>query len=225
MNCNLLELHNCSIEAQLRIEEALLRAGRGMWCLMNRGTPPAIVMGISGKVEELVHREKAQALGLPILKRFSGGGTVVVDENTLFVTFIGDGKRFPEPLMRWSAELFPLIELRENDYVIGERKVGGNAQYLRKERWLHHTSLLWDYSADHMNCLQMPRRTPLYRNERSHLDFIGKLKEHFADEAAFFSQVRERLQERFVLRPVSFQEIEPILAIPHRQSTTVVPFL
>lgn len=220
--CSFLELRNCPIEAQLKIEEALLRVGEGTWCLMNRGTAPAVVMGISGNAEELVDRERAQRLNLPIIQRFSGGGTVVVDENTLFVTFIGEGRRFPEQLMRWSAELFPLIELRENDYVIGERKVGGNAQYLRKERWLHHTSLLWDYSPERMSCLQMPRRTPHYRNARAHVDFVGKLKEHFTDEATFLLQVREKLQERFCLKEVSLKEVEAILAKPHRQATKII---
>ena len=34
-------------------------------------------MGISGKPEELVNLDR---LSIPLIKRFSGGGTVVVDE-------------------------------------------------------------------------------------------------------------------------------------------------
>ena len=78
-------LESTPIIEQLYIEEALLRADNRNILLVNVGSPPAIVMGISGKPEELIHQEKVD---IPVIKRFSGGGTVVVDENTLFVTLI-----------------------------------------------------------------------------------------------------------------------------------------
>ena len=86
-----------------------------------------------------------------MIRRFSGGGTVVVDENTLFVTFILPRhsalsiQPFPRHLMEWTAEfyrpLFPggAFQLRENDYVHENRKWGGNAQSITKGRWLHHS--------------------------------------------------------------------------------------
>ena len=47
--CNLLRLRGYPILQQLRLEEALLRADKANWCIINDGTPsPAIVMGISG---------------------------------------------------------------------------------------------------------------------------------------------------------------------------------
>ena len=56
---------------------------------------------------------------------------------------------YPEEIMRWSAEIYrdviPQFHLRENDYVLGNLKFGGNAQYICKESWIHHTTLLWDY--------------------------------------------------------------------------------
>ena len=36
---------------QLQLEEALFRADQRNWCLLNSGSPPAIVMGISGLPE------------------------------------------------------------------------------------------------------------------------------------------------------------------------------
>lgn len=45
----LLRLSNMPILRQLLLEEALLRADTGNWCIVNNGTSvPAIVMGISG---------------------------------------------------------------------------------------------------------------------------------------------------------------------------------
>ena len=55
---------------------------------MNNHLNPTIVMGLSGKVEKLINVEKAKELHLPVIKRFSGGGTVVVDNATFCLTFI-----------------------------------------------------------------------------------------------------------------------------------------
>ena len=52
------------------------------------------------------------------------------------------------------------------DYVFGHRKFGGNAQAITKDRWLHHTSFLWDYQQDRMALLKLPARAPEYRAVR-----------------------------------------------------------
>lgn len=85
---NLIEWHERPIFQQLQLEEALLRTDGGNWCLINQGTTPAIVMGISGKPEKWIHPAFFERKPFPLIRRFSGGGTVVVDKHTLFVTFI-----------------------------------------------------------------------------------------------------------------------------------------
>lgn len=57
-------------------------------CLVNRHLNPSIVMGLSGKVDKLINVDKAKELHLPVIKRFSGGGTVVVDDSTFCLTFV-----------------------------------------------------------------------------------------------------------------------------------------
>ena len=52
------------------------------------GARPTIVLGIGGKADKLVHLDRTARDGVPLLRRFSGGGTVIVDEDSLFVTFI-----------------------------------------------------------------------------------------------------------------------------------------
>lgn len=49
------------------------------------------------------------------------------------------------------------------DYVFGNRKFGGNAQSITKNRWIHHTSFLWDYEVRNMAYLKLPKRAPEYR--------------------------------------------------------------
>lgn len=49
------------------------------------------------------------------------------------------------------------------DYTFDEQKFGGNAQAITKQRWLHHTSFLWDFDDHNMALLKHPSRVPKYR--------------------------------------------------------------
>ncbi len=220
---NLLELHGTPIFEQLKLEEALLRADDRNWCLINRGSTPAIVMGISGKGEAMLHHDQVERENIEVYKRYSGGGTVVVDEETLFVSFIGnhdllDTECFPEPLMRWTEPFYAgtPIELKENDYVIGEKKVGGNAQYIKKERFCHHTSFLWDYKEERMACLTLPKKQPKYREGRDHKSFITPLSSHLPCKEAFIKQLIANARQRFDLVEATIPKIDK----PYRIATS-----
>lgn len=206
---HLLHLKNVPIEKQLQLEESLLRGESKNFCLINEGSSPAIVMGISGKKEELIDIAQAEKAGIPILKRFSGGGTVIVDEETLFVTFICEKKMhpfpgYPEAILRWTGsiykEAFPQISLLENDYIIGNKKCGGNAQYIRKERWLHHTSFLWHFKKEYMQLLLHPPKTPSYRQGRDHLAFLTPLSAYFPSKEKWIEQLKSTLARRYSIK-------------------------
>ena len=184
---------------QLRLEEALLRTSEDNWCIINRNSPPAIVMGISGKVAELVDVEKAEKASIGIIRRFSGGGTVVVDPQTLFVTFICNQQEvikknaYAEDILRWAVPHFPLVSLQENDFVIGEKKCAGNALYIQKNRWLIHTSFLWNWDKKLMDILLIPSQMPLYRKKRGHEDFLIALSSHWENREDWIQQVKQKL--------------------------------
>jgi lipoate---protein ligase len=224
---HLLDLGHTPIFEQLQIEEALLRGSSLNVCIINRGSPRAIVMGISGKREELLNVEKVVQDKIPVIKRFSGGGTVIVDEETLFFTFIFNKDdvlhihAFPEPILRWSGSLYqecfqiPDFHLVENDYVIGQRKCGGNAQYIKKDRWLHHTSFLWDYKQENMDYLLLPKKRPKYRENRNHLDFLCKLKEFAPSKEDLIQKVFTTLDNDFNLIEV---KLKSLIWADHRKS-------
>lgn len=208
MDIEIIELKNISIFDQLALEETLLRKTDRNFCILNTGSSPAIVMGISGKVEELIHVNNTKALGHPVIKRFSGGGTVIVDRDTLFVSFICNKKDFsfpgyPERILSWSEEVFKEclsvkgFALRENDFVIEHLKCGGNAQYITKDRWVQHTSFLWDFCPTNMECLLHPKKTPSYRKGRSHKEFLCTLKEHFHSKQHFFDEIISGLSKKY----------------------------
>ena len=165
------------MDSVVKLEEALFRSDSGSWCVLSQAPqPPTVVMGISGKPVEMLDVPSVQRDKINVLRRFSGGGTVVVDHDTLFVSFIIDSgsclqevNAFPREIMRWSEEFYlPVFErlcrsrsrfkLEDTDYVFGSRKFGGNAQALSGKRWVHHTSFLWDYTPAHMHYLLNPQK-------------------------------------------------------------------
>ena len=128
---------------QLRLEESLFRANAENWAIVNDGAPrTAIVLGISGKPHRLIDVAAAHRDDLLVIKRFSGGGTVVVDANTQLVSLVMNAEAvaptplFPHPLMRWTEDLYkgmdtcdekenagvfrdvPNWRLHQNDYVV-----------------------------------------------------------------------------------------------------------
>ena len=223
---------------QLRLEEKLLRSpGAGNWCLLNDGTPErSVVLGISGKPHQLVDVRRALDDGVRVIKRFSGGGTVIVDRDTQFVTLVmnaaavPDLALFPRQIMDWTGSLYggrphgvfadvPGWQLRENDYVIGERKVGGNAQSISKDRWLHHTSFLWDFREETMKYLTNPAKQPRYRANRSHSDFLAPLKTYLPDRNALATRIEAALEGMGLeVAPASIEQAEDAVAAFHRGS-------
>lgn len=227
-----LVLAGMPIDRQLALEEALFRADRGNWFVWNDGTEPAVVMGISGSVADLIDAHHWNQHRLPLVRRFSGGGTVVVGVDTLFFALIVENDAlpiapYPDPILRWTAslwcDLFPRegFALCAQDYTFRNQKWGGNAQSIGKDRWLHHGTLVWDYDREHMRCLTVPSRAPSYRGGRTHEEFLLPLKTLFADRATIWSHVVARLAQHFTLKFMDRSAAEDALARPHRKTVHV----
>jgi len=219
-----IQTRGLNIIDQLKLEEYLLRDTKENYCLLNFGTQEAIVMGISGKPDELIHLEECLLKNIPVIKRFSGGGTVVCDPNTIFVTFIFNSSEikvpcFPEPIYRFTEKFYKDVfkrlefEFKQNDYIINDRKIGGNAQYIKKDRWLHHTSFLWDYNPILMQLLKHPKKTPEYRQNRSHQDFITCLKNFMLKKEDFFESIYTTLNQFF--------DLETLGDVKHYQASRI----
>lgn len=207
-----------SILPQLRLEEALFRSSTDSFLLLNHvpTSSKSIVVGLStksapGKLEGLVELEHAQRSGTPVIKRFTGGGTVLVDGETLFVSFLGNSRGLPEPfqpfpksLMQWSARFYDRafsrwreqleisdeqqklqFWLQENDYCVDGLKFAGNAQSISGGRFIHHSSILWNTDMEEMErLLKIPKRElqPEYRKGRGHRDFVRVLSDFVDDK-------------------------------------------
>ncbi|MBB65489.1 MAG: lipoate--protein ligase [Waddliaceae bacterium] len=227
-----LYLKNLSIYEQLQIEEALLRIDHRNWCIINIGSPPAIVLGISNRIEDLIDHDQLEKNSISLIRRFSGGGTVVVDEDTLFISFIGNKSLlkngcFPGDVMNWVTEIYqkvfpsPAFACRENDYTLNNRKFGGNAQSITKDRWIQHSSFLYKFDSERMNILKLPKRRPKYRDSRNHYDFLCTLEEYQLSPQHVSVQIKHLLSERFHCVESNLNNVRKILEKPHRQATRI----
>ncbi|KAL3748894.1 hypothetical protein ACJRO7_010045 [Eucalyptus globulus] len=146
-------LRGWPILQQLHIEEQLLQTLSKNWCIINDGIrEPTIVMDISGKPAELLEIKPVLHDQVPVIKRFTEGGTVIVDGGTIFVTFICNKDAVPElqpyprPIMSWSSLIYNEVfhgtgdfHLRENEVssLTSADKAQSNSmlQSTRRRRW------------------------------------------------------------------------------------------
>ncbi|AAP04874.1 lipoate--protein ligase family protein [Chlamydia caviae] len=229
--CIFLNLSGKTIFEQLQIEEALLRNYKENICIINSNAPEAVVLGISRRPNEDIHIPKLRSDNVPIIKRYSGGGTVFIDENSLFVTWIMNSSEpmaNSQDLMQWSygiyAPIFPEeFSVNENDYTLGEKKFAGNAQYIQKSRWVHHTTFLWDMDIDKLTrYLPIPQKQPSYRKQRLHQDFLTTIRPWFPTKESFFDKLKASASSIFHWGTLSEQELKDIQEKPHRKSTTLL---
>lgn len=224
MQLYLVKLTNESILEQLELEEALLRADDRSFCIINCGSTPSCVFGISSKPEEMLYIEEAKNAGVTLIRRFSGGGTVIVDENTIFTTFIINQHHNTDTLHTFAKDIYadvfsPLpFSFHENDYRLNDKKIGGNAQYFTKNRSLHHTSFLFDWSKERMGLLKIPPKMPSYRQNRTHEEFLTPLKHHFATPDSFLEKFENQLRKSFEVIDISVSELKEVFDKPYRKS-------
>jgi lipoate-protein ligase A len=189
----ILKLKQFPILKQLQIEEFLLKTeNKNNWIVINEGTSTnSIVMGLTGKPEKLLNLENIKIDKIPVIKRYTGGGTVFVDHQTFFVSFIcetnvlGESKPFPKEIMKWSELFYQNVfknekfSLTEDDFTFEKKKFGGNAQYItggKLKKFVHHTSFLFDMDIEKiMKYLLIPEKKPKYREQKHHDEFLTTL--------------------------------------------------
>jgi lipoate---protein ligase len=189
-----LDLTLGTVEENLALDEALLieaDEGRAGAVLRFWESPRfAVVLGASRRIREDVLVEPCRADGVPILRRSSGGGTVVIGPGALNVTLVLSESAAPGLSAVDLAQRFVLERIAEaissadrpvilqgsGDLTIDGRKFGGTAQRRLKHWFFVHCSLLYDFPVDRIcRYLTLPSRQPAYRGGRSHDDFLRNL--------------------------------------------------
>jgi hypothetical protein len=70
---------------------------------------------------------------------------------------------------------------------------------ISRDRWIHHTSFLWDFEASSMAYLSHPSKTPLYRDGRSQLDFLCRVWDYVSPSARADGKVPTNSEEAAAL--------------------------
>lgn len=174
--------------ANLLFDEELLGAGEPVLRVWEASSE-CVVLGRSGIAEREVRGEACEAAGVPILRRCSGGGTVVLGPGCLnyavVLPFEWDPAWSDVPhSVRWvmrrmrDALAIPGLQLEgQSDLTLHGRKVSGNAQRRVRHAFLHHGTLLYGFNASRAEELlaPLPRREPDYRQGRAHTEFLTNL--------------------------------------------------
>ena len=182
----------------LACDEALLdwcESGEGSECLRFWESPvPFVVVGYANKVETEVNVAACEARKIPVLRRCSGGGTVVQGPGCLNYSLVlpitKDGPLHSiavanQFIMRRNrAAIYSALRASHSaiavrghtDLAIGEKKFSGNSQRRRKHFLLFHGTFLLNFDLALIgDLLQMPSKEPDYRESRKHSDFLTNI--------------------------------------------------
>ena len=194
MKC--LDLSFATPEDNLACDEVLLDAcesGIGEETLRFWESPNYfVVVGYGNSVAAEVNQSVCEAKQIPILRRCSGGGTVVQGPGclnySLILEFATDGplrsitsaNQFIMERNRQALEGLlrqPVSIHGHTDLAVGGLKFSGNAQRRRKRSLLFHGSLLLNFDLTLISdLLPMPSKEPDYRLNRSHREFLLNLR-------------------------------------------------
>lgn len=179
-----------TIHENIACDEALLRIAEetdAFECLRFwEMTLPAVVVGAGGSVVIDVNRTACEQDGVPIARRSSGGGTVLLSLGCLCFSLVLNYRRAValkdvNASYRWILgqiqTALPRTELVTVsgicDLAIDGFKFSGNAQQRKSKSVLHHGTILYAAELSLIsNYLNPPERMPDYRQGRPHNAFI-----------------------------------------------------
>ena len=190
----LLDLTLDTPEANLALEESLLEwaESTGRECLRFWESPDFfVVLGAGSPVNSDVNIAACEARDIPILRRCSGGGTVVQGPGCFNYTLVLDRQsrgdletiastneavlgRITTALTACGLEHAAMRGY--SDLTSDELKFSGNAQRRRKRFILFHGTVLYGFDLDIISeCLGSPEKMPEYRQNRAHEGFITNI--------------------------------------------------
>ena len=214
-----------SAEENLALDEALLEAcdAGELPATLRFWEPqgPFVVVGYSNSIGSEVDRAACQRAGIQILRRCTGGGTVVQMPGVLnynWVSFIPESgplatlagtnawvmKRVREALSTLPGMGGRLSIRGTTDLCLDHQKCIGSAQRRKKNALVFHGSILLDAKLGLLeSVLRMPTKQPEYRAGRSHQDFCinlqldsqsvkAALKERFGASATHRTAMQQR---------------------------------
>ena len=150
-----------------------------------------VVVGYANEVKKEANVGACTKDNVPILRRCTGGGTVLQGAGCLNYTLIlqiagnpalqnitGTNRFIMERQRRALAPLLsaPIRVQGHTDLTMRDLKFSGNAQRRKRNALIFHGTLLLDFNRSQIEkYLAMPSREPDYRQNRRHTDFLMNL--------------------------------------------------
>jgi lipoate-protein ligase A len=180
------------VEDNLALDEALLleaESGAGTEVLRLWEWPAlAVVLGAGGRLAEEVNEAACALDGVPVLRRSSGGGTVLLGRGCLVFSLVlrldrNQALAEIQSSYAWilgrmarALELPGVQPAGTSDLALAGRKFSGNSQQRKRDHLLHHGTLLYAFSLSSIGrYLPPPPRQPEYRAGRPHDGFLCNL--------------------------------------------------
>jgi len=186
----------------LALDEALLDAAEAGEIAQGvlRVWEPAeyfVVLGRSSPVEKEVDLQACRRDAIAVLRRSSGGGTIVAGPGCLMFAVVLDYAAAPQLRAVDVAHRFVLGRIAAalaesalnvaragiSDLILpgagseaNSLKFSGNALRCKRKHLLYHGTLLYDFDLDRIGrWLGLPHRQPKYRSNRGHTEFVRNI--------------------------------------------------
>ncbi len=149
-----------------------------------------VVLGRSSPIEREVNLDYCRSNNVDIVRRCSGGATVVTGPGCLMYAVLLDYRKREHLRMLENAHHFVMEQTRlaiakvginvamqgTSDLTLGDRKFSGNSLRCKKDWMVYHGTILCDFdTATISKCLGTPVRQPEYRLGRTHDEFLTTL--------------------------------------------------
>jgi lipoate-protein ligase A len=167
-----------------------------------------VVLGVAGRIALEVREDECVRSGIPILRRASGGGTVLQGPGCLNFSLVLSLEARPELcdvsasyariLGRTAAALGieTLAHEGTSDIARAGKKISGNAQKRGRRALLHHGTVLHRFDIDLVErFLAEPEKQPGYRARRPHREFIENVPLSREEVTARIARAWEALPE------------------------------
>lgn len=185
---------------------------------------PSLIVGRHQNIYDEIKLNTAEADGVTITRRLSGGGTVYDDFGNISFGFVvdksnvsfGDYTSIVEPIVMALKEMGVknVAVNGRNDILIGDKKISGNAMYTKKNRMFSHGTLLYDVDLEKLpRYLNVSKEKLASKHIQSVSSRVTNIKPHLAKEyqelstEAFRDELIKKIYNVSDLSEISAKEI------------------